>query len=144
MLLWPWSMPDIVKVKKDGTEIDRTYNQLKQNRKLHYWKVIYFKTSVGEGEEVTDFQINYTLKYDTLEDLLAGNQIVDGSEWSVKIFTLDGGASEVYNEDILDRTQQMYDYLVDVFGSGDDLDEFGNCDGYVEYDEEDYDEEEDD
>lgn len=130
--LWPWAIPDMEKQ-------NYTLNELKQGRKLHYWWVVYFKGTIGDGDSETIYQINFTLKYQTIEDAVSGENLQDGSEFSIKIFTKDGGMSEEYDKDTYKWAEQLYNDLADEFGSGDDFDEYGECPP----EDEEYDEDED-
>merc|ERR1712137_162915 len=113
LLLYPWAFDELPE-EHQGNPVD-VYD-------LNPWWTLVYK---GQMDGDTNYEIAFTLRYSTLEEATSGTHAppVYG-EWSIRIYSVDDGMSESWNEPVVDATRAMWLSLIEEFGNQDN---FGNC-----------------
>lgn len=113
LLVYPWAFDELPPEEQyHSVEVDD----------LNPWWTSVFK---GQMDGDTNYEIAFTLRYDDLEQAIAGYiEAPKYGEWSIRIYSLDDGASEFWNDDVVEATQSMWLQLSDIFGNRDN---FGDC-----------------
>ena len=88
---------------------------------VEYWWLMSFK-GVMDGD--TSYEISFTLRYNSANSALHGTDAPSYGEWSTRIFTVDNGHSDSFNQDVVDAVNASWLALQAEFGNADS---FGGC-----------------
>ena len=109
--LYPWAFDELPE--------DKQLNQLAVD-KYYFWWIASFKGMMDD----TNYEMSFTLKYETSEDAISGDVAPIYGEWSIRIYTEDDGGSDEYNPEVQNAAYDLWINLSETFGNSDS---FGDC-----------------
>ena len=78
-----------------------------------YW---YERKYIGYMDD-SKYEITFAIRYHSLEKAEAGDiEHPNQGEWSIRLYALNDGFSEKWNDDVYDDTLDLYDTLVNIYG----------------------------
>jgi len=99
--LFPWALKD----KYDQNRVSEYQHE--------YWWVRQYN---GYLDGDTMYSIAFTLRYPTVEGARKQRDTANTGEWSIRIFGVEDGKSEIYNEDVVQDTREAWKALATHFG----------------------------
>ena len=70
----------------------------------------------GYLDNNTQYKVAFTIKYDTIDDVMNNHHPKSG-EWSIRLYSLDDGASSEYNEDVKQDITKAWRALIDKYST---------------------------
>ena len=110
--LYPWAFDELPE--------DKQLNEVDVDEDGSWW-IASFKGMMDD----TNYEMSFTLKYETSEDAISGDIAPIYGEWSIRIYTEDDGGSDEYNPEVQNAAYDLWINLSETFGNSDS---FGDCD----------------
>ena len=106
---------DIIKLYPDAfpnLPSNKHKNQVNKASDQYWWFASFNGTLDGD----TNYEVSFTLRYHDRDAALQGGTPISGSEWSIRLYTLNGGHTNDYNPAVQADIGSMYRKLFDIFG----------------------------
>jgi len=107
--MFPWAYKDL------------TAKQLDYKVKPGDMKYWFIQEYEGYLDDDTRFKAAFTMKYHSLDEAMNDHAAENATkgEWSIRLYSLDGGLSSEYNKDVYDDVTKAWKSLINHYGNDD-------------------------